>query len=141
MRGMNIDPTTLLRERKLKVTPARIAILGAFSAQCEPMSAEAVGKKLKRKEINLVTIYRTLESFEKAGILSRVDLHQDSVHYELRGHHHHHIVCTNCGRIGEFEACGVAEFVRDVLKHSSAFKRVDQHSLELFGICTACVKA
>ncbi len=137
---MKTDFASLLRERKLKVTPARTAILAAFSANCGPLSAELVSKKLKQKEINLVTVYRTLEAFEKLGILKRVDLHQDSVHYELTDHHHHHIVCTTCGHIEEFEACGIEGFAHTVLKHSPTFKKIDQHSLELFGICNTCVK-
>ncbi len=138
MKGMKIDLAQLLRDKNIKVTSARVAILEAFSLHCDPHSAESLGVKLKSKRINRVTIYRTLALFEEAGLLKRIDLHQDSVHYELAGHHHHHIVCTSCGFVEEFDTCRVDQFSNDVLKSSSRFNTVEHHSLELFGTCTVC---
>ncbi len=130
----------MLKEVKLKVTPARLAILGLFTEGCKPQSAEDIYKKLKNKNINLVTIYRTLGSLENAQILKRVDLHTESVLYELGAHHHHHIVCVKCGDIEGFEMCDLNKFSQEVLKHSSKFKQVNSHAFELFGICRSCVK-
>ena len=96
---MRLDCSKLLTEAKLRTTPAREAILQLFSAGCGPLNAEDVYVKVKNKKINLVTVYRTLGLLEKANILKRVDLHSESVHYELASHHHHHLVCMNCGEV------------------------------------------
>ncbi len=130
----------LLKKHALKVTPARVAVLAAFSALCKPMSAEELFQELARKKINLVTIYRTIHAFEEAHILRRLDLHQDAVRYELAHHHHHHITCTQCGLIEEFAACDMAYVSKEVLKTSKAFKAVHEHSLELFSVCEVCKK-
>ena len=130
----------ILKGSGFKVTPTRLVVLGLFSDNCKPINAEYIFEKLKRKDINLVTIYRTLASFEKAGILHRVDLHKDSVYYELAEHHHHHIICTDCGMVESFEECGVKKLSNNVLKKSSKFKSISQHSLEFFGLCKSCAK-
>lgn len=135
---MNDAFSTLLKDRGLRVTPVRRAVLKLFSRGCEPMSAEMIVKKLKQTD--LVTIYRTLATFEESGILSRVDLHKDAVFYELAGHHHHHIVCTSCGTIENFETCDVEHVVSEVLQHSKSFATIRSHSFELFGVCTPCSK-
>lgn len=129
----------LLKAAGLKVTPARKHILHLFSADCKPINAEYLCRKLKKKHVNQVTIYRTLASLERAGIIKRVDLRKDSIFYELARHHHHHIVCTGCGKTESFETCGVDALSKSVLKKSPLFKTVNQHSLELYGMCKSCV--
>lgn len=138
---MSTDFPHLLKEKKLKVTPARVAILKAFKKECSPLNADALFEKVKGSNINLVTVYRTLAVFEKYKLIKRIDLHKDSVHYELAdGTHHHHMVCTGCGYMEDFETCVVEDFAKEILKDSQRFKRIEEHSLELFGLCATCVK-
>lgn len=129
-----------LKDLKLKVTPTRLAILNVFSDGCKTVNAEYIFKKLKGKDINIVTIYRTLTTFKNVGILKTVDLHKDSEYYEIAGHHHHHIVCTDCGTTESFDDCDVERLSKKVLRESSKFKEINQHSFEFFGSCKSCLK-
>jgi Fur family ferric uptake transcriptional regulator len=122
----------------LKITKPRLAVLNCFSKDCEPQSAETVTQTLSRKGIDMVTVYRTLAAFEKAGILKRVDLRKGSVFYERAGHHHHHVVCTGCGRTEQFEGCNVSAVGKSVLRMSKHFASIREHSLEFFGMCKKC---
>lgn len=137
---MSNEWSLLLKKAGLKATSARKHILKAFSSDCKPINAEYLYSKLKAKKINQVTIYRTLASMEIAGILKRVDLRKDSIYYELALNHHHHIVCTNCGKTEVFDICGIDTISQKILKKSSKFKTISQHSLELFGMCRTCTK-
>lgn len=128
----------LLKEKGFKVTPTRLLILNAFSAGCKPINAEDIFSSLKKTKINLVTIYRTLSSFEEKGILKHVDLHKGSMYYERAEHHHHHIVCKGCGLIESLGDCNEKGLSKNALKKSSKFKVIDQHSLEFFGVCRKC---
>lgn len=139
---MKKDFTHILKEAGLKVTPSRLAILAAFSIPCRPLNAEEISRKIGGKRgmraTNPVTVYRTLQSFSQAGILKKINLQKDSVHYELADHHHHHVVCTGCGTIEEFNTCDIDTISRNVLKRSRKFKTIKEHSLELFGTCRSC---
>ena len=137
---MSKDFPGLLKEKGLKNTPTRRAILEVFSADCKPINAEYIHEKLKKSGINLVTIYRTLESFEKAGILKRLSLNKSSAYYEIAANHHHHLICTDCGTIEGFKECDIGDVSRKALKDSK-FQTVSGHSLELFGKCKKCAKA
>lgn len=128
-----------LKKFGLKMTKNRLAILNVFEEDCKPVSAEYVFKKLKNK-VNIVTVYRTLESFEVIGILKRVDIHKEAVHYELVGHHHHHIVCTECDVVESFDGCNVDKLSKEVINKSSKFSTINQHSFELFGVCNTCLR-
>ncbi|MFA6050819.1 MAG: Fur family transcriptional regulator [Candidatus Paceibacterota bacterium] len=136
---MKNDFNQLLKDAHLKVTEARLAVLSVFSSQCKPLSVEDISQKLKGKKIDLVTIYRTLASLEKVGIVNRVDLRRDAAYYELSDHHHHHIICTSCGKTEEFEECEIEGMLAKAVKKSKKFKSLSGHSFELFGLCTKCV--
>ncbi len=135
---MKKESGSRLREAGLKATPARILIFELLCRNNMPVDAESI-RRLAREDVDMVTIYRTLASFEKAGIAKKVDIRKDSVHYELASHHHHHIVCRECGEIEDFEACNADTLSRSVLSRSSKFKAVLEHSFELFGVCNSCV--
>lgn len=135
---MKEDLSNVLKTSGFKTTPIRLAILEVFSHDCKPINAEYIHQKLKKQKVNIVTIYRTLTSFENAGILKRVYLQKDSVYYEMSGHHHHHIVCTDCGLVEGFDDCDLDNLSKKVLKSSDKFNTITKHSLELFGQCKKC---
>jgi len=128
-----------LNKAGLKATPARLAILALFAKRHTPLSADDIAIALKKEKIDLVTIYRTFASLEKAFILKRVDLRRDAAYFEMAdNHHHHHLVCTECGDIEDFELCDIGNLSQKILKKSSKFKAVSDHAFELFGLCTSC---
>lgn len=137
---MKTNYLDILKSHKMKITNARVAILESFAHCDKPQSVEMIEREIGDKSINQVTIYRTIESFLKVGILGRVDLRQDSVYYELLEDHHHHIVCTKCGTIEDFESCRIEDVSKDILCSSKKFKTITDHSFELFGICHSCSK-
>lgn len=136
------DLNKLLKSKGQKVTSARFFILNIFNKQKKPLSAETICKELskepKTKGINEVTVYRTLISFEKAGIIKRVNLRRGSAYFELNDEHHHHIICTSCGNIEDFESRKFEEILKKITEKSPKFKNINEHSLELFGLCARC---
>jgi Fe2+ or Zn2+ uptake regulation protein len=102
---------------------------------------QEIRKKIKKNKVDLVTLYRTLASFEKSQLVRKIDLHKDAVYYELNIDHHHHIVCTKCNKMEPFENSEIEKALMQIASRSSGFKNVKKHSLELFGTCNACAKA
>lgn len=132
------DFDKLLKSGGLKITPARLAVLDIFSKNHKPISADMICKKLDVK-INEATVYRMVSSFEEKGLIKRVDLRRESVYFELNNDHHHHIVCVNCGVLEDFkENKEIEKILESVIKKSTKFIKIKEHSLELFGFCKAC---
>lgn len=126
-----------LRLAGLRSTPSRVRILGVLSETDMPIHAQALGA-LVGDSIDLVTVYRTLASFEEKGIVRRVDIGDGASLYELADDHHHHAVCTNCKRIEEFTVPNDEKIVAAALKRVKHFASISRHSFELFGLCTRC---
>ena len=136
------DPTpivTALDRAGYRLTEPRraLAILiaqqdGHFTAARLVSSARA-----RRLGVGRATVFRTLETLEAIGAIERLDLPSGEHAYvacELA--HHHHIVCSNCGRTVEIDDTGLRPVVREVARQTGF--RVDEHRLELFGLCPAC---
>ena len=127
-----------IKAKGLKITKARLAIFEILVKIKHPETVQNIYKKLKN--IDLVTLYRTIGSFEKNGLLRRVDLHKNSVYYEINTNHHHHIICKKCGVMEDFSICDINLLTKKITAKASHFKVINEHNFELFGVCNDCVK-
>jgi Fur family ferric uptake transcriptional regulator len=92
--------------------------------------------RARRLGIGRATIFRALDLFTELSVLERLDLPTGEHAYvpcEPAGHHHH-IVCSGCGRVTEIEEVGLA--LEDVQRRTGW--QVDSHRLELYGRCPRC---
>ena len=76
----HIDPHHLLHNYFLKATYARISIIELFQKSSKPLCAEDIHAHLREeadkstdRHADLGTIYRTLASFEKNELITRVE--------------------------------------------------------------------
>jgi Fur family ferric uptake transcriptional regulator len=92
----------------------------------------------RRVGVGRATVFRTLELLAELGVVERLDLPSgEHAYVGCEPAHHHHVVCSRCGRTTEIEDAGLRAVMRDVARHTGY--RVDEHRLELFGLCPACL--
>jgi len=92
----------------------------------------------KRLRVGRATVFRTLEVLEALGAVERLDLPSgDHAYVVCRRAHHHHVVCSRCGRTSEIDDGGLRFLVSEIARRTGY--RVDDHRLELFGLCPACM--
>ncbi len=90
--------------------------------------------------IGRATVFRTLEVLEGLGAVERLDLPSgEHAYVGCEPAHHHHVVCSNCGRASEIADVGLRPILREVARQTGY--RVDDHRLELFGLCPGCLAA
>jgi len=120
-------------------------VLAIFKNSTHPLGAQEVAMSLPTLQasppINNVTIYRIIDSFKSNGLIREVNLRHGHLDYELIEHQddHHHIVCTKCGLVEDFYGCSATSMIRKVIKNSRKFATVNEHSVELFGLCKKCI--
>ncbi|WP_418426646.1 Fur family transcriptional regulator [Alistipes sp.] len=88
-----METTDTIRKAGLKMTPQRRAVYEAMmELRHAPIEAIITKVQSKDKEMTLSTIYRVLDSFCKAGILSLV-CHPETgkCNYDITVHEHHHL--------------------------------------------------
>jgi len=90
-----------------------------------------------RVGVGRATVFRALELFVDLGLVERLDLPSgEHAYVACEPTHHHHVVCSRCGRSAEVEDCGMAEVAREVARRTGY--RIERHRMELFGVCPEC---
>jgi Fur family ferric uptake transcriptional regulator len=132
--------TDYLSRAGLKTTRQRERIVRAFFAAGRHVSAEELHRQIRATDpgIGLVTVYRTLKLLRAAGLATERQFGDAYARFDPRpaDSPHHHLICTACGRIVEFEDGMLADLARRV-KRARGFTVTEQR-VELYGLCRAC---
>jgi Fur family ferric uptake transcriptional regulator len=97
---------------------------------------EAVARA-RRLGISRATLFRALDLLTELGIVERVDLPSgEHAYVACARSHHHHVICSRCGRTTEVADHGLADVVAAMSRECGY--RIDTHRLELFGYCRHC---
>jgi Fur family transcriptional regulator, ferric uptake regulator len=92
--------------------------------------------------VGRATVYRALEQLEGLGLIQKVDVGGEAAGYERvepSGHHHHHIVCEQCGRVIAFEDDRLEQAIGALAKRPDF--NVSSHEVTLRGQCSRCAPA
>jgi Fur family ferric uptake transcriptional regulator len=128
---------SVLRNARLKATPIRLGMLEVFAHQPKPISILSLRAKIPGSA-DIVTLYRNVETLCKLGLLNRVHLQAKKDYFEFaQKAHHHHLICTGCGKVKDVEDCKVQKISNQNLKNAG-FAKINNHQLEFFGICKKC---
>lgn len=134
---MNRTPREILSSHALRATEWRMRILAVLRGAGRPLRVSELHRLLGPEGPDLATVYRTLDRFVDSAIAKTVHLSDGIRRYESADRrHHHHLTCTECGRIEPLPFCEVSSL--EVLALERHGFRVTDHMLELFGTCREC---
>ncbi len=129
-----------LREQGLKSTRQRDIILDAFLEAGVHLSTEELYLKLRpyHPHIGYATVYRTLKLFAESGIAAERHFGDGQARYEANSEeeHHDHLICTDCGKIVEFENHRIEQLQEQVAREQGFC--ITRHRLDLYGLCPEC---
>lgn len=137
-RGTSEDLRAHLRAHGMPYTVQRHAIFEELSGRTDHPSADAIFEAVKNDVPGLsrTTVYRTLEAFVDAGLLTRVSHPGASTRYDPKTHRHHHLVCESCGDVIDLEPTEVQGGAR--LRLSDTSIEVRDYSIHFSGVCPDC---
>lgn len=137
---MRQDVLRWLRERGLRATSQRIAILEALGAAGRALTAREIHQRVRATHptISLDTVYRTLAALTAAGLVGQINLqNREAARFELQADaHHHHAVCLGCGQSYCLPGCPPGLGAPPAVPVPGF--RVVGHAFEVYGYCPAC---
>lgn len=92
-------------------------------------TAQEIHQKIP--EINLTTIYRTLEKFEQQNLVQKIILANQEAAYEFSQHKHHHVICTSCNKIHHIT---IQQTILEKIQNISHLKP-DSIEITIRGLC------
>lgn len=126
-----------------RMTRQRTAVVETLRAVDRFASPKVIHEALEQRgeKVGLTTVYRTLQSLAEIGAVDVLQTPDGETLYRhcLTDHHHHHLVCTRCGRSEEVEG-GPVEKWAELVAARYGYKLV-AHDAEIYGVCRACQAA
>jgi len=124
-----------------RLTPQRLLILQALAGARGHTSVDQIFATVQKAYpyMDVTTVYRTLQLLKKMGVVTEAYL-GDKLHYEVVSPegHHHHMVCSRCGRTFDLPASYLESF-RDSLVGGLDFEPDLTHFI-VPGFCGQCRK-
>ncbi len=138
---MRTDPVDVLRQRGLRATAQRVAVLRVVSGEPH-MAADAVADTVRAEigAISLQGVYDALAVLVDADLIRRIQPAGSPARFEARvADNHHHVICRLCGRMADVDcAVGSAPCLTAV---DDMGYQIDEAEVIYWGQCPACVAA
>lgn len=136
-------PTTddlfdLLRERGLRMTPQRRAIVTDVMDAKGHISPTAVARRVRERVpgVNPSTIYRTLDLLEELGVLSHAHLESGPEYHRKSESHHVHLTCSSCGSQDSLSVDEAKRLKKLIAEHHGFTP--DFTHFAISGLCARC---
>jgi Fur family peroxide stress response transcriptional regulator len=129
-----------IKERQLRITPQRIAILKILAGGNEHPTVERIYEQVKMDfpTTSLATVYKTVTLLKELNEVVQLGFPEGSSRYDGNPYPHPHVICLKCKKIVDSNLSGLADMT-DQLKKETGFKIIN-HRLDFFGICPSCQK-
>jgi Fur family ferric uptake transcriptional regulator len=126
-----------------RLTEPRRVVASVIDGRDGHFTAAAVlaDARVRQPGIGRATVFRALDLFMDLGIVERIDLPTgDHAYVVCRPDvHHHHVVCSTCGRTVDIDDRGIRAIAKKVARRTGY--RIEHHRVALFGTCPACRRA
>ena len=131
-----------LRRADLRYTTGRRAIVELLASVGHPVSISDIASGLP--DIPRSSAYRHLVDLQAAGTVRRIAANDEFARFELAEdltEHHHHLLCTLCGRVIDVTPTPAFERTVDDMVTTLAAEqgfRPLSHALDVVGHCADC---
>jgi Fur family peroxide stress response transcriptional regulator len=127
-----------LRDRRIAVTPQRLAVLAALDSLPDHPNAESIYQEVRRQmpAISFNTVYKTLEVFCQKGLAIKVNPLHEVARYDKFTQEHAHLICRSCHRIIDLD-WRLPPLTNLSPERLHGFLP-EQQRLTVWGLCRAC---
>lgn len=131
-----------LRRTDLRYTSGRQAVIELLASFGRPMSISDISGAIP--DVPRSSAYRHLSDLERAGVVRRIAASDEFARFELAEdltHHHHHLLCSLCGKVIDVTPSPAFErTVMSMVKELTVQQGFEplSHALDVIGHCAAC---
>jgi Fur family peroxide stress response transcriptional regulator len=130
-----------LKEKEMRITPQRFAVLKILSESSEHPSVERIYEQVRGDfpTTSLATIYKTIILLKGIGEVLEIGFGDGSSRYDgNKPYPHPHLICTRCRTIIDPDLDSLHDMTAEVSEETGF--RITSHRLDFFGICSECQK-
>lgn len=130
--------TAIFKEKKLKLTPQRIAVYMYLRSTKEHPSAETIYKALHKDypTMSLATVYKALKTLVEVNLVRELNVGEGNFRYDGNVTPHPHIQCMSCGKVDDIEGISFDD-LNDKIRNYTDYEIISNR-VYFYGICTEC---
>jgi len=134
----------ILRKKKIKVTPQRMAVYSILKNTKHHPNVEMIYQTLKPNypAMSLATVYKTVDVLKRVGLIQELNVGEGGLRYDATTSPHSHIYCEKCGRVEDINEMSLEKFqdqeIKDRIKKETGFK-VFSVQVYFYGECPECM--
>jgi len=128
----------IFKEKKLKLTPQRIAVYKYLKSTTEHPSAETVYKALQEDypTMSLATVYKSLKTLVEVNLVQELNVGEGNFRYDGNVASHPHIQCLSCGKVDDIHNLSFEDLNEKVTAYTDY--EVISNQVYFYGICKEC---
>lgn len=130
--------TAIFKEKKLKLTPQRLAVYKYLMSTKEHPSAEVIYKAIQADfpTMSLATVYKALKTLVEVGLIQELNVGEGNFRYDGKIDSHPHIQCIKCGRVDDLLNLSFDHLNSEVEKNSEY--KILSNQTYFYGLCKDC---
>ena len=130
--------TSIFKEKKLKLTPQRLAVYQYLMGTKDHPSAEAIYKALQPiyPTMSLATVYKALKTLVEVGLVQEINVGEGNFRYDATVNDHAHIQCLKCSRVDDLEIDSFPN-LNQIAAENSKYE-IKWNKLFFYGVCEGC---
>lgn len=130
--------TKVFKEKKLKLTPQRIAVYKYLQSTKAHPSAETIYKSLQDDypTMSLATVYKALKTLVEVDLVQELNVGEGNFRYDACVASHPHISCLHCHVVEDIEGITFEGINKDVQNYTDF--DVYSNQVYFYGVCSTC---
>jgi Fe2+ or Zn2+ uptake regulation protein len=131
-----------LRRIDQRYTPGRQSVVELLATAARPLSISEIASAVP--DVPRSSAYRHLADLQRAGVVRRIAANDEFARFELAEdltHHHHHLLCSLCGKVIDVTPSAAFEHTVTSMVEELTTQQgfaATSHALDVIGHCATC---
>lgn len=128
----------LFKEKKLKLTPQRLAVYKYLKSTKEHPSVETIYNALHEEypTMSLATVYKAIRTLVEVDLVQEINVGEGNFRYDYDASNHPHIQCLSCNKVNDLEDYSLDELNKEAQNHTDY--EIAYNKVYFYGLCPEC---
>lgn len=128
----------IFKEKKLKLTPQRLAVYNYLMNTTAHPSADAIYTDIhvQYPTMSLATVYKALKTLVEVGLVQEINVGEGNFRYDGNSSPHPHLQCLKCGKVDDFNGLTLDNL--NSLAQANTDYKIVSNKVYFYGYCKDC---
>ena len=128
----------IFKEKKLKLTPQRLAVYNYLLNTTSHPSADIIYTDIhiQYPTMSLATVYKALKTLADVGLIQEINVGEGNFRYDGNSLSHPHVQCLGCGKVDDFKDLSLDNLNSLADEHTDY--KIISNKVYFYGYCPDC---